>query len=264
MKYTTMFMAVALFSVAALAEVDEYYVEPYDPYYDSDEYLDTLKDPRTRDEDLSQTVVTGWYIERPDGLYEYHYHVESPVENKGRILSFQLDISCDNPDRKGVGLIMIPGLSHDGKYVSVGAIDDDYNPRIGPRVSADNRAHWLANIGPGESKKYSLVSPEKPAYRTYILHPAVQTDGWDYSGRHAEFPWIEDWIATGTTIGPRCSTDDSPIPDNPPENGDDDSDPPDDDGGKRCHPGKGHAYGHEKGKGHSHSQGKHKGHSHDC
>ena len=264
MKYNTMFMAVALFSVAALAEVDEYYVEPYDPYYDSDEYLDTLKDPRTRDEDLSQTVVAGRYVERPDGLYEYHYHVESPVENKGRILTFKLDISCNDPVINSSGLVAVSSISDNGKHISIGAPDENYNDFIGPKISAKNYTHWFAGIDPGQSRSFVLISPELPAYRDYELSPSVQTDGWDYSGRHAEFPWIEDWIATGTTIGPRCSTDDSPIPDNPPESGDDDSDPPDDDNGKRCHPGKGHAYGHEKSKGHSHSQGKHKGHSHDC
>ncbi|HEY9032932.1 MAG TPA: hypothetical protein VIN71_03260, partial [Pseudomonadales bacterium] len=81
--------------------------------------------------------------------------------------------------------------------------------------------------------------------------------------------WIEDWIATGTTIGPRCSTDESPIPDNPPDTGDnggqdDTGNPGSGDDSSNCHPGQGHAYGHDKGKGHDSSQGQHKGHSHDC
>lgn len=245
-----------------------------DDYYLSDEYIASLKDPRNRDEDLSKTVVTGRYVYRADGLYEYHYHVDSPAENKGIILTFQLDISCENPIRKPEGLIIVPSMSDDGKFISIGAIDQNYNPRIGPRVSTDNMAHWFAGgIEPGESKIYALVSAEKPAYREYKLHPSVSTFGWDYTGTYIDekLPWIEDWIATGTTIGPRCSTDESPIPDNPPGTGDnggqDDTGNPgsgDDSDSGNCHPGQGHAYGHDKGKGHDSSQGQHKGHSHDC
>lgn len=56
-----------------------------------------LKDPYTRDDDLSYSIVNVDTQVRSDGQYLYSYEVHSPEINTGYILSFAIDLSCDAP-----------------------------------------------------------------------------------------------------------------------------------------------------------------------
>lgn len=62
-----------------------------------------LKDPYTRDDDLSYSIVNVDTQVRSDGQYLYSYEVHSPEINTGYILSFAIDLSCDAP-------LLHPGL----------------------------------------------------------------------------------------------------------------------------------------------------------
>lgn len=234
-----------------------------------------LQDPRTRDEDISHTIITVNWEMLSDGNYAYNYSVETLPENKGTVSLFSIDISCDAPSQEPLGYPEFKTFSGDGKYTMIGTDHPDHENIHGPKVTRDNRVQWLVSAPPGVLRTGGrIISKEAPVARTYTLRPYWESVNWDYAtyGDDPAARWVDDFVVTGTTYGPRCSTDTSPIPDDPNTPPDDggsdggggDGDGDDDNGGTDCIKGQGNAYGLETGKGHEISKGKHLGHAHNC
>lgn len=176
---------------------------------------DTLaagKDPRTRDEDISATTVSVSYQRSPAGGYEYEYAITSPGSNKGRILTFTVDASCQEVTGvQGVEVEKISGgnfgvRSRDGKHVAA-TVRADYGQAALFGVSRDNEAKWVVSLNPGETAKgLKITSPYPPATRTYRLVPSMDNDpSWNYPETpDPSIPWIDDFTVTGITTGPAC------------------------------------------------------------
>ena len=230
-----------------------------------------LQDPRTRDEDISHTVITVNWEMLSDGNYAYNYSIETLPENKGIVELFSIDISCDAPSQEPLGYPQFKTFSGDGKYTMIGTDDPNHENIHGPKVTRDNRVQWLVGSPPEMFRTGArIISKEAPVARSYALRPAWESVNWDYAtyGDDPASRWVDDFIVTGNTYGPRCSTDTSPIPDDPntlPDDGGDGDGDGSGDGGTDCNrPGQGNAYGLESGKGHEISKGKHLGHDHNC
>lgn len=171
-----------------------------------------LKDPRTRDEDISATEVTVAVNQLGGGLYEYVYSLSSAQANRGIVLSFAVDVACDiefaelpypqAPDPR------FRNHSQDGLHVPL----QGYGApgQSGPAsISAANAVAWLVALHPGNSASgMRLVSPAPPGPRSYLLIPDMDTAGWDYGPYEQDesIPWINDFTVNGTITGPACST----------------------------------------------------------
>lgn len=174
-----------------------------------------LKDPRTRDETISNTVLTAVVNMRSDGMYEYIYNIESPTTNKGIISSFSIDLTCD----LDFGDVVFsepsdPYFSHnvskDGNHVPVQAYGV-YAVTTNSGISFDNKVSWGMYFKPGQiGKGIKLISPAPPGQRTYRLTPGMQPDGWDYEAYEEDdptVPWIKDFTVTGSVKAPACTLD---------------------------------------------------------
>ena len=172
---------------------------------------ETLKDPKTRDEDLSHTTVTASYRILPDGMYEYSYDIESPPENIGIIDHFSLDLSCSDTFSATAfsepPIRMFKDSSPDGKHVPAQADGVMYHTySLG--ISVYNEMYWGIDLKPAQTAKgYRLVSPVGPGEIRYTLDTVLDSDGWDY-GLYAEddptVPRAEDFTVTGMITGPAC------------------------------------------------------------
>lgn len=168
-------------------------------FYEDEDKSD-WKDPRTRDEDISNTNIKV-LVKRVDGLYYYAYEIHSPLENKGIINSMKIDISCD----LDFSSVEYPPVTprddlSDGKHVPVG------------RVSVDNRNKVympLAGVKPGETTVRFLISPAPPIERYYSLAPKFDNYGWRYD-LYSDYKSIKDFVVKGTTTGPECTLDFGP------------------------------------------------------
>lgn len=226
--------------------------------------------PRNRDEDISNTTVSVDWAMLPDGNYAYTYTIESLIENKGEVLNFGIDMSCDNPSPGTLGYQAIRSFSRDGKHILLEINEGVTHPILAAKITAENRVAWFLGLSPGKSRSVqTIISKEAPILRRYRIRPAWDTANWGYalySPGDTSIPRMKDFIVTGTVLAPRCSTDTSPIPEDPntspADGGDNDngdgSDPTD------CKKGKGKATGHDIGLGQEISNGKHLGHEHDC
>ena len=172
---------------------------------------DMLKDPRTRNEDISDTTVNVTVNHLSNGFYEYLYQVDSSVNNKGRILSFKLDISCNT----SMEPVSFPeSLDEDFTDASTGnhhvpvQVYSTWGQAVLPGITVDNRASWAIARNPGtQSNNIRLLSSAAPGERQYTLTPSMDTEGWDYGTYQLDdptVPWIPDFTVTGTTTGPAC------------------------------------------------------------
>ena len=247
-------------------------------YYEgwTDEQLATLKDPTTRNEDISNTVVEVGISQMGDGNFLYNYTVTNPETNLGTVMSFAIDVSCDHPSSDPLGYNVMKSISDDGKHLLLGDSHPDYPDSYKALISVSNKVGWPLFIAPTQSKSGNiLISAETPVERTFRLKPLWDNYGWDYREYNEDDPnqnWPDstDFVVTGTVLGPRCTTDESPIPpytdagtgtDGGSNGGNGGN------GGTDCSPGnngQGNAYGLDKGKGHTSSNGNHNGHDHDC
>lgn len=198
----------------------------------------TLADPRTRNEDISRTRLTASVVRRTDGLYEYTYSLTSPIENKGRIVSFGIDANCDLQFEP----VVFPELgppSSDPRDGDSASVDGKHVPAAGPRVvdssgqtlaatpiiNVKNWIHWAMAMRAGQSiSGLRVLSPAPPGPRQYKVGVGMDTfdlapDGraWDYSTCDTEagcpdFPWTDDFDLSGMTTGPACSTGPGPEP----------------------------------------------------
>lgn len=193
-----------------------------------------LRDPATRDEDISATQIEVQVNRLPSGIYEYLYNVISPAENKGRIGIFSFDISCD----LDFGEVVYPeppyphtweSASPNGEHVPVrpyAAIGDDGTILSGrPGIDINNELLWSLAQRPGSViNGLKLHSPAPPGQRQYRLNVFMNaTDihpdgfGWDYSGvsEDSDVPWIPDFEVTGIIEAPACRLPDDPPPSEP-------------------------------------------------
>ena len=187
-----------------------------------------LKDPYTRDDDLSYSIVNVETQVRSDGQYLYSYEVHSPELNTGYILSFAIDLSCDaplaspgfNPEQEEFdpSAGFPDSYSTDGNHVPV-LVEADWGQAAGKDIRADNHVDWAVTLEPGQSSTgLRLISPYPPGARTYVL-AASETYKWeeyDYDsvawGADATdaLPWSDDWTVTGMTTGPACPGEEYP------------------------------------------------------
>lgn len=177
-----------------------------------------LNDPSTRDEDISFTQVNVDIQQNQEGNYIYRYSVTSPPENKGKVASIAIDLSCDaNFDNfepsYSVGkeghidlnqfseLIALKEGEHSPADVSA-----DYGSAGPHGISIENDARWGIVLKPGESTMgLQIISPAEPGMRIYTLEPSMETFGWDYpEDPDPAHPWIEDFTVYGMIAGPGC------------------------------------------------------------
>lgn len=177
-----------------------------------------LKDPWTRDEDISNTIVNVEITHDADDMYVYNYSIKSAKTNRGEILSFRLNLVCGHD---------FSGVSEPVQEVKQGFIDIDKIPyaknlfnkkRTPASISAaygsagswsfsiDNYASWLVALNPGDnSTGLVLKSPLKPGLRNYYLRPDMEVIGWDYPEEEKPgMPWVDDFTVTGMIAGPSC------------------------------------------------------------
>lgn len=171
---------------------------------------DLLKDPRSRDEDISATTITVTTNRLGNGLYEYRYHVASSQENKGTIRSLSIDISCDLDFgvvefHEPIDTLFRPSYSLDNRHVPVQLYGV---PRVaGPvTITRGNEASWGLWMEPGAvAVGLRILSPAPPAPRTYKLWPSMDAQGWDYETYRDESPWTDDFMVYGMITGPACA-----------------------------------------------------------
>ena len=172
-----------------------------------------LKDPRTRDENISASTVSVEYFTRPDGLIEYVYSINSPLENKGIINTLLLDLSCTvnfdpislpyadgKPGYEGGVTLSTPAHTPT-------AIHADYGSAALYGISENNEALWGLYLLPGKAiTGLRLITTAKPGMRNYSLSPSMDNDEpWDYpEDTDPTIPWIPDFTITGLIAGPGC------------------------------------------------------------
>lgn len=177
-----------------------------------------LKDPGTRNEDISNTVIKV-EVTREQGLYKYVYTLVNPGTNLGTINNLMIDLSCDinfpdvaiPADSKRNGYI--GDSSTDGKHVPI-EVFAAYGTSNAYGVTKDNHALWGLYLQPGNQvTNIWLLSPAPPGERTYIVEPYMDNaEPWDYSSvseGDPTVPWIEDFTISGNVVGPACSLDKS-------------------------------------------------------
>lgn len=194
MKYTTPLLLLA-FSTVATTHAEE------------------LKDPRTRDIDISHTRIEVAIERGQAGFYSYVYSLTAPLENKGTVTSLDIDIHCDAaPDSY---VFPEPPTSLRWSYGASGihAPVQIYPSPTGSAymsIGNDNRVHFATFSEPGESHTgFRILSPHPPVDRSYQLRVHWTTGDYDYSNLTDE-EWDqlstrdEFWV-TGMTKGPGCS-----------------------------------------------------------
>lgn len=178
-------------------------------------------DPYQRDEDISNTNVEVEVVNLTGGLYKYNYTISSGASNKGEILGFDIDITCDQVAKeKGLPEQQagpwFSSSSDDNKHSSVRVFSGEADKSAAAAgISIYNWAGWLISTAPGETASgFGLISTQPPTSRQYKLTPVMNAGyPWDYSSVNTEdpdLPWTDDFTVYGTTIGPACSSEPQP------------------------------------------------------
>jgi hypothetical protein len=176
---------------------------------------ETLKDPITRDENISNTILSVLVNKRPDGMYEYIYDMESSIDNKGVINSFSIDLSCDLDFgniifSEPIDNYFSGSYSGNGNYVPIQSFGV-YAMTTYSSITVDNLISWGMSFDPGQKGEgVKIISPAPPGLRTYVLRPYMESDGWDYGSYNEDdptVPWIDDFTVTGSITAPACSLD---------------------------------------------------------
>jgi len=172
-----------------------------------------LKDPRTRDEDISATVIESRVEELPDGAYEYTYDLTFPRHNKGTARYFTIDVSCHlafemfpvPKNRQGAAAKLTFSSHHVPVWVQAPQVIS-----VGCGGSDDNQATWTIWDGePGTVKKgLRIVSPAPPTLRDYELEPHLEFAGWDYADLETDpaVKWVGDFLIDGVIEAPACAS----------------------------------------------------------
>lgn len=183
-------------------------------------YAQDLKDPFSRDDDLTHTTVTVAVEYNSHGHYVYTYNIEMPADNTGAVGIFSVDISCAREvDTKGFVAEQYPSaadrsFSRDSQHVPV-VVNAPYGQSFSYGIAEGNSVHWGMNSKPDDLRRgLTLVSPYPPGSRQYRLIPNMRyrESEYDYSGldHDDEVPWTEDFTVTGLTIGPACPGEEYP------------------------------------------------------
>lgn len=189
---------------------------------------ETLKDPFTRDDDLSGTAVKFDVNLTAENHYEYIYDLSAPDSNTGQVHSFIVDLSCDEePASKGFSASdfdfhTADDVTENDKHVPV-AVRAPYGQAAAAALTVKNRISWFVSMSPGDnSQGLGLVSPYPPGDRSYQLRASssYREDEYDYSimreimldeeGDYPPLPTVDDWSVNGTTIGPACPGEEDP------------------------------------------------------
>lgn len=172
-----------------------------------------LKDATLRDETIAASEVSVEYFTRPDGLYEYVYKIINPLENKGMIDDFLIDLSCS----KIFESVTLPYANEQQGYEG----DHSRNPleHTPVAVHADpgssgiygitenNAALWGLVVSVGnEVIGLRLISPASPGIRMYQLMPKVDYDDevWQLPEDINLVPKAHDFAITGLIAAPGC------------------------------------------------------------
>lgn len=182
------------------------------------------RDPHLREEDISATQISVTVRRLEGGLYEYIYDLNSPTTNKGKIATFNVDISCDldfpphvypDPPDQYPGRIspLATGYVPVRAYRAVAA--DGKTLAGTANISESNAVYWGIYGEPGYSAPgMRVVTPAPPGPRRYEIHVDMETDdiepdgtGWDYRGAEDDptIPWLDDFLVVGMTTGPACA-----------------------------------------------------------
>lgn len=157
-------------------------------YFSNSLQAEALKDPRTRDEDISYSKVSVDISKNKDDEFVYSYTVTAPVKNKGKIHIFKVDLQCRSkrtPARVSIGK---------GRATSYG-------------ITIDNLAMWGLYDGPGYiNSGLEIISPNAPGLRFFSLMPVMRNSPeWDYPDEpDPSIPWLGDFMVTGMIPGPGC------------------------------------------------------------
>lgn len=178
-----------------------------------------LKDPITRDEKISNTIVNV-SVKQEGMLFKYEYSIKSPRTNLGIINNFLLDISCDIdfsdikipvPNER---LGHLTNKSSNGQHVPA-EVFAAYGTSNAYGITKSNHVLWGLYLKPGKKvERIWILSPAPPGPRNYLIEPFIDNnpDIWNYSKYNEDdpnVPWIEDFTITGTIIGPSCKSDES-------------------------------------------------------
>lgn len=180
---------------------------------------ETLKDPRTRDDDISATDVSV-EVKRVHGdFFEYVYTLTAPALNKGTISSFAVDLTCPHPAPQVI--FPEPPTTYPWDYVSKDGYHAPFQPYPSPTgaawmlMSLENQLSFLMTTEPGEQHTgYRVLSPFPPMYRLYTLEIGWRTGEYDYENLSKEelsaLPIRDDFYVYGVIEGPGCSSDATP------------------------------------------------------
>lgn len=185
----------------------------------SPDAAEELKDPRTRDIDISLTEISVGVNRLASGFYEYIYSLSAPLENKGTVTEFNVDIACDEmPDGEYVFPEPPINLRWDywgnGKHPPV-QIYPSVTGSSSLAIGRKNNVIFGVLSEPGESHTgFRILSPFPPADRAYQLRPHWTTGDYDYSNLTDE-EWDalsirDDFWVDGMTRGPGCSPEPAP------------------------------------------------------
>ncbi|HEX6930008.1 MAG TPA: hypothetical protein VF267_12190 [Gammaproteobacteria bacterium] len=178
-----------------------------------------LADPRTRDEEVSGTMVDVAVERLPSGFYNYVYSLATPSSNKGIVTSLDVDISCETAFDNVVFPEPPTPLQwdysrQDGKHAPVQIYPSPTGSAF-MMLTGDNGISFLINMQPDESHTgFRILSPYPPIDREYELSAHWGFDGYDYDSISDEemqtVPWKHDFTVKGMTKGPGCSAEPQP------------------------------------------------------
>lgn len=173
-----------------------------------------LKDPRTRDNDISRTSVDVSVTRTESGFYQYVYTLTADEANMEVVTDFIVDIACEEP---------APEVSYPEPPTSLrwdyASRDRKHAPvQIYPSPTGSawmslgvwNRINFSVNMDPGEFHTgFRILSPYPPVDRPFQLRPNWTVGNYDYSDLTDEewdqLPIRDDFWVEGMTKGPGCS-----------------------------------------------------------
>ena len=171
-----------------------------------------LKDPRTRDDDISGTIVEASVSRLPSGVYEYIYRIAAPETNKGSVRGIKIALACDI-DFGEIAWPEPPDPVFQGDHSTVPHVPVqmyiDPEQTSAMSITARGEAYWGLAMDPGEAgERYRMLSPAPPALRRFVLEPSWRTTGYDYGSLSDDeldtVPWIGDFRVTGMIEAPAC------------------------------------------------------------
>lgn len=175
---------------------------------------DELKDPRTRDDDISGTEVNVEVQLLPSGFYEYIYTLFAPETNKQVVVDFLIDISCDNTAGdftfpEAPASVQWDYASGDGRHSPV-QIYPSPTGSAWMMIGIRNWVSFAVNMQPGERHTgFRILSPYPPGDRHFQLRQRWTTGDYDYEGltdeEWGQLPIRDDFWVNGMTRAPGCS-----------------------------------------------------------